>query len=417
MDLEPQLSARDSNRPISRSALSEPVFRRYLTSSCASTLGTWLTRFLLGWQAWDLSHSAFCVGAVSALMLTPALFLTPFFGVVSDRVSPRNGMLFTITLQGLVAATAGTLAAAGLLSLPWLLVVATAIGVVTSAHQPLRLALIPKIASREAMPSAIGLSAMVFNSARIIGPALGGWVLVNTGSAFAFFSATLLFFTATGIMITLKGVPSPPSGPKPSIIREIGAGLSFVRRSPLIALVFGYTMVNGLLGRSVIELLPALSGQLLQGDPGTLATLAATAGGGSIIGGLVITRQSSDTFRLRNLAAVCLLLCTATLLPVHWIGGLLGLCVLVGGISLLTTMVGTACQIITQLEVADPLRGRVLSLWSVLAMASPALGTFVMGALADLWGFPWTLTGVALGAILAVASLLRLAYRTRPPTA
>lgn len=378
-------------------ALVNPAFRRYLLCSGSSTLASWLQRFLLGWHAWELTQSAFWVGICSVLMLLPALFLAPVFGVLADRLNPQRGMLATIGLQGLVAAAAALADAHTGLNLAWLLSVALSVGVITAAHHPLRLALIPKLVGREAMASAVGISAMVFNASRIIGPALGGWLLVQGGAASGFAVAAALF--ALGVM-ALVGVPTAAASHsatvRRSLVAQLRAGFVYAAQTPLIRLVFMYTCINGLLGRSIVELLPALAGKLLAGDPHTLAVLAAAAGAGSIAGGLFIARQASDTTQLTQLVRRCLLGCALVTLPIYFVESLLGLALLVALVSLATTMVGTACQTITQLDVCDQLRGRVMSLWVVLTMASPAIGAFVMGACADLLGFVPTLLGFAL---------------------
>ena len=95
-------------RQVHRSALSDPRFRRYYPASWFSSLGAWLLRFLLGWSAWDLTHSATWVGLVSALMLAPALLLSPWFGILSDRVNPRQGLRLSMVIHSAITLT-GTL--------------------------------------------------------------------------------------------------------------------------------------------------------------------------------------------------------------------------------------------------------------------------------------------------------------------
>ncbi len=90
-------------------------------------------RFLFGWAAWELTESAFWVGAVASLMLLPTFILSPIFGITADRIDPRNGLLATLGLQGLLGAAAGAVAALDQLSLEALLVLALAFGAVTSA--------------------------------------------------------------------------------------------------------------------------------------------------------------------------------------------------------------------------------------------------------------------------------------------
>jgi hypothetical protein len=91
---------------------------------------------------------------------------------------------------------------------------------------------------------------------------------------------------------------------------------------------------------------------------------------------------------------------------VHWLDGLVAFCLLVLVVSLLTTVVGTSCQALAQLKVDEAYRGRVLSLWTVLAMGAPAIGAIAVGALAESFGFAVVLVG---SAMLSMVVLTRLA--------
>lgn len=410
-------SLKASAPPVSQkhqSAFAVPVFRRYFPSSCLSTLGGWIIRFLLGWSAWELTHSALWVGIVAGLMLFPAIVLSPVFGIVSDRINPRSGLMVTVALQALIACAGGVAVVLGWYSLPWLLCLAALIGVVTSAHTPIRLALIPLLVPRAAFPSAVGYSAIIFNTSRILGPAAAAWLTTQTSIATAFFVAMSLLLAAQPFLVSVSGLPKKENKDTTSLSAQFKAGLVYTRRHPGIRLVFGYTLVNALLGRTVIELLPALSGQLLHGDATTLATLTATAGVGSIIGGVVMSRQRSDESRILTLLTICLTIGAICLVPVIWLEGLVSLCAVVMCLSLVTTMVGTGSQVLTQLMVADDYRGRVLSLWTVLAIGAPALGVLVMGGLADKLGFPAVLPGFSLMSIAVVALLYRRRDRLIP---
>jgi len=397
--------SQESNRH--QSALSEPLFLRYFPSSCFSTIGSWLIRFLLGWSAWELTHSALWVGVVAAAMLFPTFLLSPIFGIISDRINPRNGLLITVSVHGLVAAIAGLTYLLDWFALPWLILLATFLGGVSAAHTPIRLALLPRLVTRDALPSAIGYSAIIFNTSRILGPALGAWLITQTSMAMAYFTAVLLFAIALAFLLTVRVIQPIEHRKKSPLLEELNAGFSYVKRHRGIRLILAFTLINGLLGRTVIELLPALSGQLLNGDSQTLATLTATAGVGSIVGGLIVSRQSGNERRLLYLVMGSLQLGALTLLAMGRLEGLSALCAAIACISMITTIVGTCSQALTQLVVDEDYRGRVMSLWAVLALGAPAIGTLAMGALADVLGFPTVLTAFAILAIPAVLFLYR----------
>lgn len=396
-----------TTRSESPSALSEPVFRTYFAASCCATFAVWIARFLIGWTAWELTQSAFWVGATSVMLLAPTVFLSPLFGVISDRIDPRSGMLWTGTSNVLICSSITLLFTLDWMNIAALLTVAGAFGCVTSAHHPMRLSLMPKILSRELLPSGIGLSAIVFNTSRIIGPAVGAAILGLAGAQWAYGLAAALF---TGTVFLLAKVPSskPKARENPkSLLTDLNAGFRFIGRSPLIRLILLMTLVNGLIGRTVMELLPAISGELAGGTANALAVLTAVAGAGSIVGGWVISRQRGNPVSISRLVFFALFIGSVILLPVVWLQGLVPLTPIIALSALCMTIIGTGCQALVQLVVDDDYRGRVLSVWTVISMGGPASGAFVMGGIADKLGFGITLIGFALIAMVLTAALLR----------
>lgn len=391
-----------------RSAFKAPAFRRYFPSAVFSTLGSWLLRFLLGWSAWDLTGSATWVGVVAGLMLAPALVLSPLFGIISDRINPRNGLLITLGLHALLAGLAALASSAGVFDLTVLLLLAAILGVTTSAHTPIRLALVPLLVPRQSLPSAIGYSAITFNTSRILGPALGAWLLQLGPDSLAYLVAALLMLAALPLLAFTVGRHRDVTAGRAGFRSQLHEGLHYTRTHTTIRLVFGYTLVNAMLGRTVIELLPALAGAVLSGDASTLATLTASAGAGSILGGLIVSRQGGGVPRLMRLLRLGLALGVVMVTFLGGTSGVPSMALLIGMISLIATVAGTTSQALAQLLVDEDYRGRVMSLWTMVAMGAPAAGALVMGALADLFSFSVVLPGFALVAAVALALLYRL---------
>ncbi len=390
-----------------QSAFSEQAYRRYFPASCLSTLGAWIVRFLLGWSAWELTHSAFWVGVVASLMLLPTFVLSPIFGIVADRINPRNGLLVTMTLHGVIAWLAGLAGLFGEFSLPWLLVLAATMGAASAAHTPIRLALIPLLVRREVLPSAIGISAIIFNTSRILGPAVGAWMLIHFSLPATFILAGVAFLAALPMLLAVQVTPPPRPAEKLALGREFVEGIAYVKQHRAIKLVLGYTLMNGMLGRTTLELLPALSGRLLAGDSTTLATLTASGGVGSIIGGLIVSQQSSRERQLLQLITAALIVASLCLFCLYWLESLVMVAATIFLVSMTATMIGTGSQALAQLGVGEAYRGRVLSLWAVLAMGSPAIGALLMGTVADLFGFRPVFMGFAIAGLVAVSVLYR----------
>lgn len=337
-------------------------------------------------------------------MLLPTFLLSPLFGITADRINPRNGLLITVGLQGVLAAAAGVTAALDGLGLSALLALALAFGAVTSAHTPIRLAFLPRLVERDALPSAIGFSAIVFNSSRIIGPAVGAALLGVSSLAVTFAAGALSCFLATALLTRVGGTGREPASiSRAPIGEQLRAGLRYVVEAPTVRLVFLLTLTSGLLGRTAIELLPAVSGQLLDGTSATLAKLTAAAGAGSILGGLIVSRQSGRLRRLFQLVIVGLGVAALTLLTAALWQDVATTAAAVAVISLATTMIGTGCQALVQLSIDEALRGRVMSLWAVVAMGAPAIGALIVGSAADIAGFPSAFAAAALAALFVAA--------------
>ena len=379
-------------RQIHRSALADQRFRRYYPASWFSSLGAWLLRFLLGWSAWELTHSATWVGIVGALMLAPALLLSPWFGILSDRVNPQRGLQLSMILHNVIAL-------AGALTTYWdlydrvaLTLLATTLGIATSLHSPMRLAMVPLLVAREALPSAVGYSAMSFNIARMIGPALGAMLVAQVDTVAAWLTAMVLFSVSFWRLSRLTVELNRPVSPKTSYLSQFMEGARHLTQRADLRLLLALTALNGLLGRTLIELLPALSGQILNGGSSELAILVAMAGLGSVLGGLLVSRQAADLGRLLLLVCMAIALSSATLVILRNVSDVVSLAIWVSWLSVATTVAGTGCQTLIQLSTLPDFRGRVMSVWTMLAMGAPALGAAVLGAGADGFGFDWVST-------------------------
>ena len=374
-------------RQVHRSALSDPRFRRYYPVSWFSSLGAWVLRFLLGWSAWELTHSATWVGLVGALMLAPALLLSPWFGILSDRVNPRQGLRLSMLIHSAITLTGAVATWSGWYDRTALLILAATLGVATSLHSPMRLALVPLLVPREALPSAVGYSAMSFNIARMVGPALGAALVAQANISAAWMVAMLLFMGSFWGLSGLTVERDAPAGPPTSYPDQLVAGFRHLLQRTDLRLLLALTALNGLLGRTIIELLPALSGQILQGGSADLAVLVAMAGLGSVLGGLLVSRQAADLSRLLTLVCVAIALAALSLISLRWFTGLTGLAVWISGLSVVTTIAGTGSQTLIQLTAKSEYRGRVMSVWTMLAMGAPALGAALLGAGVDGFGF------------------------------
>jgi predicted MFS family arabinose efflux permease len=231
-------------------------------------------------------------------------------------------------------------------------------------------------------------------------------LLVVSSVPVAFAVSSLICLGAIALLSRVSGTArDTPAEERGSFLQQLWAGLGYLRRDPMLRVVFLLTLASGLLGRTAIELLPAVSGKLLAGDSSTLATLTASAGAGSILGGLLVSRQSGQLQRLFQLVLLGLSLSAMTLLTAGLWQEVWIVAPAIGLIALCTTTIGTGCQALTQLTVDEAYRGRVMSLWAVVAMGTPAIGAVLVGSVADAVGFPLAFAATALIALMVVLAM------------
>lgn len=368
-------------------ALHNPDYRKFFIASCFATMALWMMRFLFGWLIWEATKSFFWVGIASTGMLLPSLVITPIFGVISDRINLRTGMMGCLAVQVTVSFITLFTFLLTNPSLSILLLLTFIFGCASAASSPFRLSITPRLVGRQLLPNAVGLGAIVFNTSRILAPALAASLLTITGPVWVLSLCALFFAAAVYFNSCLPSLAPAPKKEGSNGWLEFKGGLMFAWQSPYVRLMLITTLINSQVARALIELLPALSGTFTDGQPSDLAMLTACAGGGSILGGLFIARQKGELQRMIKNITLSMALTATAILPLLLTPSVLLLTTLVGAISLLMTIIGTGSQISVQMMAEDAIRGRVMSLFITIAIAGPALGAFVMGSIAEFIGF------------------------------
>ncbi len=384
-------------------------FRLYLLGGFFGLNGMWTMRVALAWLAWDLTGSAGWTGLVAFLSFAPTIIVGPLFGVLADRIDPRHGIAATQACQAAMAGTLLALAAADALSVRAVAAVALGVGFAASAYHPMRMSLAPRLAPREALPQAIAFTAVNFNLTRMIGPALGGWLIAHAGTTTALSLAALCFAPQIGVMFALP--PQPPedrrAGPPGGVLADLSAGARHAWAHGRMREAIAMSGVFALVGRAVLEILPAAADGLFHKGAAGLGMLAAAAGAGAMLSSLHLARRPAGApglLRLSRKAGWVGLGLTAALgMSGSWPLAL----ALTAGIGLCGTAVGVCTQSVVQMEAPDALRGRLTSLWIVVGIGAAALGAIALGGAADLVGLRAALVGGA----AASAGLMLL---TRP---
>jgi MFS family permease len=397
-------------------ALGHRDFRAYLAGNLFALNGMWLQRVTLGWLAWDLTRQAGFVGLIAFLSFAPTMISGPFFGVVADRVDVRRAAI--ATQSALAVITAGLLATyhVGVLGPLPLAGLAASIGVVTSAHHPIRMTLAPSLVEHRAIASVIALTSFNFNLARLTGPAIGGWLIATWGVGAALGVNLVCFLPLIAALLRIRPRPRE-TAPEPELrlAAALSQGVRHATGQPLIRRAMLLTALFSLIGRGVLEILPALADGLFGRGPAGLGALTAAAGAGALAASVAMALgrgQAPGHLPRRSLAAAVAGLAVVLVLgrTTSWPAAL----ALVALLGLAGTLVGVSLQSAVQLVLTDAYRGRVMSLWSMVAIGAAALGAIGLGALADAVGLGPALTAAGVAGLAASALFLLPPGRPAP---
>ena len=363
--------------------LSHRNYRLYTIGDGISLLGSWTQRVAIAWLTWELTQSAFWLGVVAFADLFPAVIFSPIGGVIADRGEPRRISMMTQMMAMAQSFTLFVLTWTDVIDMYLLVFLAAVRGALAAINQPARMSLVPSLVPRSDLPAALGMNSVLFNSARFVGPAIAGAIIVSGGIAlaFAFNAATYLVLIWALWMIDVKPQPREHSGRR-GVLSQIGAGYAYVRHHRGIGPLMLLFAATAMLARPVAEMLPGFADGIFERGAQGLAWMTSAIGLGAMIGGGSMIRRN-DTAKLVNVSLTAAFLLSASvlafaLIPSFWIG--LVLLFLFGFTS---STSGVGAQTLTQSAVDDAMRGRVMSLYGVIFRGGPAVGALLIGVLAE----------------------------------
>ena len=407
-DIPPQvlpLRARQFRVPKSLSALRHRNYRLFLTGQLIATAGMWMQVIAQGWLVYEISGSELALGIVGSAAAIPALLITPWGGVIVDRVSKRHLLLVTQSTSMLLAFILATLVFTDVVQVWHIVLLAVGVGIVSSFDGPARQAFVVEMVGREDLSNAIALNSMTFNSGRIIGPAIGGVLLVTLGAAWCFFLNGL---SILAVIISLLSMNMPVSvkrrEPK-SARQQLTSGLAYVRHEPDLRSLLLMALVFSTFGTSYATVLPAFVDKVLGQAASAFGTLNAMTGAGAVTAAFFIAQLGDRLPRGRVLSIAILifpLVLTAFAINTSYAYAIaLAYCLGIG-FMLVFTLVNT----LLQTNLRDELRGRVLSLYTLTFFGVAPLGNLLMGSLSEVYGITPTIVGSAMLCLVLAALII-----------
>jgi len=365
-------------------AFSHQNYRVYIIGHFISIAGTWLQIVAQGWLVFQLTQSAFLVGLATAINTLPILLFSLFGGVLVDKFPKKKIIILTSIAAMILALILGILTLLNLVTFTHIIIIAFLLGIVDSIDKPGRKSFIIELVGKNDLGSAIALNASIYNAARVVGPALAGILIATVGPGVAFIINSFSFLMVALILTLLK--PYPTAAPVAmGTFSAIKEGLNYSWNHHSIRNMMSLVAVVSIFGWSYITILPVISERVLHLDVGGLGYLYSASGLGATLGALLvsalITRIAPALFIWSGsfLLSVSIFLFTlgssfAISLFLLFLSGL--------GITLLFSTLNT----LIQNHVDDSLRGRVMSIYTLMLNGTSPIGSFQIGWLSENFG-------------------------------
>jgi MFS family permease len=381
-------------------ALKHRNFRLFFIGQLVSLIGTWMQTTAQGWLVYQLTGSKVLLGTVAAVGTLPLLLLSLWGGSVADRHSKRTIVLYTQTGMMLTAFVFAILVGSGHIQTWQILLLAALGGVAMAFDMPARQAFMVEMTSREDLMNAVSLNSSIVNGARVVGPAVAGFLMASVGITGCFILNGVSFIAVIAGLLMMR-LPQfvPPKEPH-STGRHILEGFKYVaghRRVRILLLLFG---VVGLFGWSYSVLLPAYATDILHVGERSYGVMLSANGFGALVGALTVATWGSRVrSRLMIFGGLWLFAAMLALLAIVRWYPLVLLCLAVGGWGMLLYF--STPNTLIQSSVSHTMRGRVMGIWALVFGGMMPLGGIESGFLSHAVGVPWT---ISVGAIICAGA-------------
>jgi predicted MFS family arabinose efflux permease len=388
-------------------ALAHPNYRLWFIGQMVSLFGTWMQTAAQGYLVFQLTHSAAFLGYVGFAAGVPVWLFTLFGGVLADRLPRRRLLILTQSYMMLLALALAALTFSRLVR-PWhIVVLAFLLGAGNAFDAPARQSFVLEMVDRKTLSNAIALNSAMFNTAIAVGPAIGGLTYAAFGPGWCFTLNALSFLAVIAALAAMRLAPHRPPAGGGSALGELRQGIAYVAAHPQIRILLAIVASTSLFGMSFATLVPAWAVRILHGDARTNGLLLTARGIGSLATALFLATFASRLARGRALA-VGLAVFPAALLAFAFLrrlGPAMLLLVVAGAGAILIYNTANA---LVQTLADDPLRGRVMGLYSLCLMGLMPVGSLLAGTVAEHIGEPGAVmlgAGIMLACALAVWTL------------
>jgi MFS family permease len=380
-------------------ALRSRNFRLFWLAQLISTIGTSLQVVVEGWLVYQVTDSTLWLGLVGFIALVPVVPIAFLGGVLIDRVPRRK--LIIMTQVGLLLQTSlfAFLVQTGDIQLWQIVVLYSVFGSLLAIDHPARRAFLVELVDPDELANAVALNASLFNVSNLIGFMASGFLLATIGAAWTMGINAASYLAPIAALAAIRIVDTGHDEKGPRLGKAMSAGFIALWRQPAVLAVIALMAIVGGLAWPVFGLMPAFAEEVMGTDTIGLGLLLAAGALGSVIGTAVVARLGQQR-RGRSLLITCLLLPLMVIgvgfSKNMWLAGLL--MVMVG---MMLIIVQSLAVTLVHLSITNQVRGRVMSLYSMVHAGADTVANVMVGGMAQGLGLPLALS---VGGILALVA-------------
>ena len=386
-------------------ALKHRNFQLFFAGQLVSLIGTWMQSTAQLWLVYKMTNSAALLGFFGFANQIPILFLASLGGYVGDRYNRHLGVIWTQTAALILSFVLAALTLLGVVRVWEIILIGFFAGIVNAFDVPIRQSFLIQMVGKEDLPNAIALNSSIFNSARVVGPAIAGFAIAWVGEGWCFFLNGISFLAVIIALLMMRLKKFEPRVSKDSPLQNFVQGFRFAMSDRPIRSALLLLSLMSFLGMQYSVFMPIFARDILHVGPSRFGWLMSSAGIGAVIGALHFAARTNYKGLVESIAATSATFALGLMFfsqsRIFWFSTAM---LLVVGFSATSLMAAT--NTIVQSRVPDELRGRIMAVYATMFLGVQPLGALIAGGMAKRIGGPSALT--AAGSICLIGSLIFL---------
>ncbi|WP_291963948.1 MFS transporter [Caloramator sp.] len=361
-------------------------YKLFWIGQCISLIGTWMQNAALNWLVYSMTRDGFLSGLMTAVQFTPLFVFSLFAGLIIERYPKRKILIFTQLMLLVIALIFFVLIYFNLLSYPVILILLFLVGTVQALDNPTRQSFVVELVEgKKHLLNAIALNSAAFNSARLIGPAVAGKVMADLGAKWCFFLNAISFIAVLIGLFMMKMKDSPSREKIKDPKKEIKEGLKYIKTNPKLFYTLISLVIIPTFCMNFNVLIPIYTKDYLMMQEKAYGILLSSVGFGALIGAIFVatrgSRQRALFLQLWGSLGLSFFLIVIGFVKSYNLSILI--LILLG---LFMILFSTTSNSILQFNSPDDMRGRIMSVYSLVFGGLTPLGSIYAGTLAKYLG-------------------------------